>query len=161
MTTEQEGEEAFTMVTHEGLFPSRRVSLVELIHGERVGEAICFNILQTGVGGPLRKNDAGTAASKCLLVVLEDVSEYVRLEPLASCMATVSAETLLWWCAAMEWPRVWVSDKVWHLKKKVLRLVAGALGILHSYAIENSPWTNGMVKRMMRERRRTCKLILN
>lgn len=136
--------------------------LGELLHGERVAEVIHVGFIHIGTGGPLRKNGVRNVARKCLLVIVEDISGYVGLEPAAVCTTAVTAaETLLRWGVVVEMLQVWASDTERHFNNRALRLVAEALGMPHRFAVVNSPWTNGMLEGILREIVRTFKPIIN
>ena len=53
-----------------------------------------------------------------------------------------------------------VSDTGSHFKNRVMKTLEGALRVEHRFAVDNSPWSNGTCKRMMREVVRALKAIL-
>lgn len=76
-------------------------SLGEVVHSIEVGNVIHFNFPHIETAGGVGENGVGDEVSKYLLVLLEDVSGYMWLESAAAYPATVAAETLLHWYAAM------------------------------------------------------------
>ena len=49
-------------------------------------------------------------ATRYILVIMDDLSNFVSVEPAEACTAEVTAKHLLNWCKTMGVPRVWVSD---------------------------------------------------
>ena len=64
------------------------------------------------------------------------------------------------WCKTLGVPEVRVSDIASHFKNGVMKMLEGALGVEHRFAVVNSLWSNGTCKRMMREVVRALKAIL-
>ena len=56
----------------------------------------------------------------CILVIMDDLSNFVSLEPTEACTAEVTAKHLLNWCKTMGVPRVWVSDTATHFKNRLV-----------------------------------------
>lgn len=78
--------------------------LDRLIHGEGVGEVTHFDFFHVWAGGPLGKHGVGNVAGNNPLVIIEDISGYVWLEPVAACKAAATAENLLCWCTVVGVP---------------------------------------------------------
>ena len=64
------------------------------------------------------------------------------------------------WCKTLGPPEVWVSDTTSHLKNHVMRALKKALKLDRKVVVPNSPWSNGICERMMREVVRTLKAML-
>ena len=45
-----------------------------------------------------------------ILVIMDDLSNFVSMEPVEVCTAEATAAFLLTWCKTLGVPRVWVSD---------------------------------------------------
>ena len=97
---------------------------------------------------------------KYILVLMDDLSNFVWLEPTESCTAAVTVQHLLTWCKTLGPPEVWVSDTASHFKNHVMRALEKALKLDTKFAVPNSPWSNGTCERMMREVVRTLKAML-
>lgn len=69
--------------------------LGQLIHGEGIGEVVCFYVHHAGSGGPLGNHGVGNVASKSIFAIDEDVSGSAWLESAAACPAAVTGKTLL------------------------------------------------------------------
>ena len=61
-----------------------------------------------------------------ILVIMDDLSNFVSLEPTEACTAEVTAKHLLNWCKTMGVPRVWVSDTTTHFKNRVISQLSDA-----------------------------------
>ena len=134
--------------------------LAELRHGTVVGEVLHFDFLHLGdaEGGGMISEQSGLAY---LLVLVEDVSGYVWLEPEQSCTAAATARALIRWSVTFGPPKVWVSDTATHFKNGLIAMLAEALNVDHHFAVAHSAWTNGTVERYNREVIRTAKAILS
>ena len=71
----------------------------------------------------LRRMDFATS----WLVIMDDLSNFVSLEPAEACTAEVTAKHLLNWCKTMGVPRVWVSDTATHFKNRVIAQLSDCL----------------------------------
>ena len=74
------------------------------------------------------------------LVIMDDLSNFVSLEPAEACTAEVTAKHLLNWCKTMGVPRVWVSDTATHFKNRVIAQLSDALNVEHRSAVAYTPW---------------------
>lgn len=63
-----------------------------------------------------------------LLVVVDDVSGYVWLEPAAKCTADVAARAIVKWSVLFGAPRVLVSDTARHFQNQLLKMLRGSAG---------------------------------
>ena len=61
-----------------------------------------------------------------ILVIMDDLSNFVSLEPAEACTAEVTAKHLLNWCKTMGVPRMWVSDTATHFKNRVIAQLSDA-----------------------------------
>ena len=96
---------------------------------------------------------------RSILVIMDDLSNFVSLEPAEACTAEVTAKHLLNWCKTLGVPRVWVSAT--HFKNRVIAQLSDALEVDHRFAVAYTPWSNGTCERMVREVVRALKSILS
>lgn len=96
-----------------------------------------------------------------MLVLVDDLSGYVWLEPALECTARVAAETILRWCVVFDPPRVFVSDTAHHFNSRFLSLLVDALGTEHHFSVTNAVWSNGTVERVNHEVIKTFEAVLN
>ena len=59
-----------------------------------------------------------------VLVILEDMSGYIRLRPPRAYTANGTVEELVRWCATFRPPTTWVSDNATHFSNCVVRKLA-------------------------------------
>ena len=134
--------------------------LGEMVHGRRPGEVLHFVYLYVGDSGPLGKDGLYEGDGfKYILLIMDDFSNFVWLEPTESCTAASTAKHLLRWCKPLGVPEIWGSDTASHFKNHV-KTLEGALRVEHRFAVANSPWSKGTCERMMREVVRALKAIL-
>ena len=105
----------------------------------------------------LKRMDFATS----ILVIMDDLSNFVSLEPAEACPAEVTAKHLLNWCKTMGVPRVWVSDTATHFKNRVIAQLSIALKVDNRSAVAYTPWSNGTCERMVRDVVRALKSILS
>ena len=74
------------------------------------------------------------------LVIMDDLSNFVSLEPAEAFTAEVTAKYLLNWCKTMGVPRVWVSDTATHFKNRVIAQLGDALKVDHR-SVAYTPWS--------------------
>ena len=84
-------------------------------------------------------------ATRYILVIMDDLSNFVSVEPAEACTAEVTAKHLLNWCKTMGVPRVWVSDTATHVKNRVIAQLSDALKVDHRFAVAYTPWSNVLV----------------
>ena len=63
--------------------------------------------------------------------MMDDLSNFVLMEPVEVCTAEVTAAPLLTWCKTLGVPRVWVSDAATHFKNGILTRPCEALRVDH------------------------------
>ncbi|CAM9817241.1 unnamed protein product [Sphacelaria rigidula] len=81
---------------------------------------------------------------------MDDLSNFVALEPVAVCTAGSTAASSLNWCKTLGVPRVWVSDTATHFKNAILVRLREALHVDHQFAVAYFPWSNGTCERMVK-----------
>ena len=81
--------------------------LGETVHGTRPGEVLHFDCLYAGDSGPLGKDglDEGDGV-KYILVMMDDSSNFMWLEPTESCTVASTVKHLLRWCKTLGVPEV-------------------------------------------------------
>ncbi|CAM9641680.1 unnamed protein product, partial [Sphacelaria rigidula] len=135
--------------------------LGETVHGTTPNEVVYFDFLYVGESGPLASQDLSEDAGfRYILVIMDDLSNFVALEPVAVCTAESTAASLLNWCKTLGVPRVWVSDTATHFKNAILARLREALRVDHQFAVAYSPWSNGTCERMVKEAVRALRSIL-
>ena len=77
----------------------------EVVHGKSVGEGVHLDFLDVGVGGPLGTKGVGKDIYQYLMVIVDDMSSFVKMEKAAICPAEVVVRTLLRWCSMIGVPR--------------------------------------------------------
>ena len=82
---------------------------------------------------------------------MDDLWNFVSLEPAEACTAEVTAKHLLNWCKTMGMTRVWVSDTATHFKNRVIAQLSDVLKVDNRSAVAYTPWSNGTCERMVRE----------
>ena len=73
-----------------------------------------------------------------VLVILEDMSGYIRLRPPRAYTANGTVEELVRWCATFGPLTTCVSDDATHVRNRVVRNLAKALGVDHRLSVANS-----------------------
>ena len=138
-----------------------RRPLGETVHGRRPSEVLRFDYLYVGDSGPLGNDglDEGDGF-KYITVILDDLSNFMWLEPTESFTAASTAKHLLRWCKTLGVPEVCMSDTASHFKNGVIKTLEGVLRAEHRFAVATSPWSNGTCERMVRAVVRALKAIL-
>ena len=95
-----------------------------------------------------------------ILIIMDDLSNFVSMEPVAVCTAEATAASLLTWCKTLGVPRVWVSDTATHFKNAILTRLRESLRADHQFAVAYSPWSNGTREGMVKEVVRSLRSIL-
>ena len=79
-----------------------------------------FDYLYVGESGPQASQglpeDGGF---RYILVIMDDLGNFVLMEPVVVCTAEATAESFSTWCKTSGVPRVWVSDTATHLKNAI------------------------------------------
>jgi len=135
--------------------------LGETVHGTAPGEVVHVDYLYVGESGPMGHDGLDEDEGfKYILVMLDDMSNWVWLEPAGACNARTTAQHLMAWCKTLGAPEVLVSDTASHFKNHLMAELEKSMGIARKFAVANSPWSNGTCERMMREVVRTLKAML-
>ena len=90
-------------------------------------EVVHFDFPYVGSSGP--EGSEGLPEEdgfRYILVIMDDLSNFLSLEPAEAYTAEVTAKHLLNWCKTMGVPRVWVSDTATHLKNRVIAQLSDA-----------------------------------
>ena len=126
--------------------------LGETVHGTAPNEVVHFDYLHVGESGPQASQglpeDGGI---RYILVIIDDLSNFVLMEPVEVCTAEATAASLLTWCKTLGVPSVWVSDTATHFKNAILTRLREALRVDHQFAVAYSPWSKGACERMVKE----------
>ena len=94
-------------------------SLGETVHGTRPGEVVQFDYLHVGASGPLGDDGLDEDGGyRYILVMMDDMSNWVWLEPTEACTARLTAQHLLTWCNIIGVQEVWVSTLLPSLRIK-------------------------------------------
>ena len=115
--------------------------LAMTLHATKPHEVIHFDYLFLG------ESDKD---NKYALVVKDDLSGYIWLEPTASANSEHAADVLSRWTRVFTAPDIWVSDQGSHFKNEILEHLARTHRIRHNLTVANSPWVNGTVESVMR-----------
>ena len=104
-------------------------SLGETVHGTRPGEVVNFDYLHVGASGPL--GDDGLDEDRgyrYIIVMIDDMSNWVWLEPTEACTARLTAQHFLTWCKIIGVPEeVWVSVTASHFKNQIMAALEKSL----------------------------------
>lgn len=111
------------------------------VHGTKPNQVIHFDYLFLG------QSDTD---NKYALVVKDDLSGYVWLDPSPNADSEHAASVLARWTRTFTAPDVWVSDQGSHFKNQVLEHLAKTHRIRHNLTVAYSPWVNGTVESVMR-----------
>ncbi|CAN0091957.1 unnamed protein product, partial [Sphacelaria rigidula] len=126
--------------------------LGEPVHGTTPNEVVHSDLLYVGESGPLASpglsEDAGF---RYVLIIMDDLSNFVALEPVTMYTAESTAASLLNWCKPLGVPRMWVSDTATHFKNAILDRLREASRLDHQFAVAYSPWFNGTCERIVKE----------
>ena len=91
--------------------------LGETVHGTRPGEVVHFDCLHVGASGPLGGDGLDEDEGyRYTLAMMDDMSNWVWLEPTEACTARLTAQHILTWCKIIGVPEVLVSDTASHSK---------------------------------------------
>ena len=126
--------------------------LDETIHGTAPNEVVHFDYLYVGENGPQASQGLSEDGGfRYIFAIMDDLSNFVSMEPVEVCTAETTAASLLTWCKTLEVPRVWVSDTATHFKNAISARLREALRVDHQFAVAYSPWSNGTCERMVKE----------
>ena len=69
-----------------------------------------------------------------ILVIMDDLSNFVSMEPVVVCTAEATAASLLTWCKTLAVPREWENDTATHFKNAIFTRLREALLVQHQFA---------------------------
>ena len=95
-----------------------------------------------------------------ILVNMDDLSNFVLMEPVEVCTAEATAASLLTWYKTLRVPHVWVSDTATHFRNAILTRLREALRVDNQFAVAYSPWSKGTCERVVKEVVRSLRSIL-
>ena len=111
--------------------------LGETVYGTRPGKVVHVDYLHVGASGPLGDDGLDEDGRyRYILVMMDDMSNWVWLRPTEACTARLTAQHLLTWCKIIGVPEVWVDvldEKA--LRAKVQSVVA-AKSQLHKEVLD-------------------------
>ncbi|CAM9720741.1 unnamed protein product, partial [Sphacelaria rigidula] len=115
--------------------------LGETVHGTTPNEIVHSESLDVDESGPLASQALSEDAGfRYILAIMDDLSNFVTLEPVAVCIAESTAASLLNLCETLGLPQ--------------------ALRVDHQFAVAYSPWSNGTCERVVKEVVRALRSIL-
>ena len=124
-------------------------------------EVVHFDYLYVGDIGPLASHGLSEEAGfKYILVIMDDLSNFVTLERVAVCTAEATGVSLIDWFKTLWVSNVWVSDTATHFKNQILARLREALHVDRQFAVAYSPWSNGACERMVKEVVRALRSLL-
>ena len=95
-----------------------------------------FDYLYAGESGPQGSQGLSEDGGfRYILVIMDDLSNFVSMEPVEVCTAETTAASLLTWCETSGVPRVWVGDNATHFKNAILTRLREALRVDHQFAV--------------------------
>ena len=114
--------------------------LSDTVHETAPNEVVHYDYLHVGESGPQASHGWAKAGRfRYILVIMDDLSNFVLMEPVEVCTTEVTAASLLTWCKIFGVPRVWVSDTTTHFKNAILTRLREALRVDHQFAVAYSP----------------------
>ena len=75
--------------------------LRETVHGTAPNEVVHFDYLCVGESGPQASQGLSEDGFRYILVVMDDLSNVVSMEPVEVCTAEATAASLLTWCKTL------------------------------------------------------------
>ena len=131
-------------------------------NGTAPREVVHFDFLYVGNSGPEGSESLPEEDGfRYILVIMDDLSNFVSLEPAEACTAEVTAKHWLNCCTTFGVPRVWVRDTATHFTNRVIAQLGDALKVDNRFAVAYTPWSNGTCEGMVREVVRALKSILS
>ncbi|CAM9309014.1 unnamed protein product, partial [Sphacelaria rigidula] len=118
--------------------------LGETVHRTTPNEVVHFDFLYVGNSGPLASQGLSKDAGfRYIVVIVDGLSNFVALEPVAVCAAESTVASVLNWCKTLGMPRVWVSDNATHFKNATLAKLREALRVDYQFVVAYFPWSHG------------------
>ena len=82
--------------------------LGETVHGTVPNEVVHFDYLYVGESGPQASQGLSEDGGfQYILVIMDDLNNFVSMEPVEVCTAVATAASSLTWCKTLGVPRVW------------------------------------------------------
>ena len=97
---------------------------------------------------------------KYIFLIKEDITGFDILEPASAAKAENAAAGLQRWCTTLRISFVLVCDPATYFKNHLLAKLTSLLGMDHRFAVANSLWIKGTVKKVMMEFLRVLKALL-
>ena len=122
------------------------------LHSDRPNEVLHFDYLYMG---PSATSDVYG------LLLKDDASSFVWIEPCKAADAETTADVLLRWMASFGIATNWVSDRGSHFKNKVMSNINRAMHSQHHFTTPYCPQGNGTVETVCKEVLRACRALLS
>ena len=114
----------------------------EVLHAKKAGEVLHFDFLKIGLS---------KKTWKYLLVIKDDLSNFVRLYGCEEATSFVTADAILDWVSMFTMPKFFVSDQGSHFKNQTIKELARLLQVDHHFVTAYCPWANGTVERVNKD----------
>ena len=105
--------------------------------------------------------DEGDDKNSYCLILKDDASSFVWLEPCEAANSEAAASTLLKWFSLFGTVRQWVSDQGPHFKNKLMETLNRSLRAHHHFTTPYTPQANGTVEHVCQEVLRSCRALLS
>ncbi len=122
------------------------------LHADAPNEIIHFDFLFMG------ESDDGFPY---VLLIKDDASSFVWLEPCAAPDADCTVEVLLRWFASFCGVETWISDRDSHFKNQVMAVLNKRLHAHHHFTTPSNPQSNGTVESICKEVIRAARALLS
>ena len=110
--------------------------LGETVHGTAPNEVVHFDYLYVGESGPQASQGLSEDGGfRYILVIMDDLSNFVSMEPVEVCTAETTAAFLLTWYKTLRVPHVWVSDTATHFRNAILTRLREALRVDNQFCL--------------------------
>ena len=126
--------------------------LAHALHADKPNELLHFDYLF------MSPSDAG---EQYVLIVKDDASSFIWLEPTEAADAHTTAKVLTKWASLFGNAPMWCSDRGTHFKNEVIRLVNRRLYARHHFTTAYCPQSNGTVEAVCKEVLRACRALLS
>ena len=131
------------------------------VHGTAPNEVVHFDYFYVGESCPQASQGwCEDSGFRYILVIMDDLSNFVSMEPVEVCTAEATAASLLTWCNTLGVPRVWVRDTATHFRNAILTRLREALRVDNQFAVAYSPWSEGTCERVVKKVVRSLRSIL-
>ena len=122
------------------------------LHADKPNELLHFDFLYIG---------PGTNSYECVLIIKDDASSYVWLEPTTAANAKSATTALTRWFSCFGVSLTWNSDQGAHFKNEVMQALNRAYHGQRHFTTAYAPQANGTVERVCREVLRACRALLS